>query len=207
MCLYYSWWVGIHISSVYHISLGLSWHSYFLIVEIGCQSLSRVQLFATPWTIPARLLCSWNSPGKNTGVGCHSCLQGIFPTRDWTWSPTLQADSLPSELPGKPWGWLVSLFLFLLIIQWLHAKINNLYTDKYWAFIVIHLQIVGILVLESFHTYNYLERVLRYFEQYCQLVGGFKKFFLVRLKKMNSDFIALWSVDVAWITDLLFVVD
>ena len=26
-----------------------------------------------------RLLCPWNSPGKNTGVGCHSPLEGIFP--------------------------------------------------------------------------------------------------------------------------------
>ena len=25
-----------------------------------------------------RLLCSWNSPDKNNGVGCHSLLQGIF---------------------------------------------------------------------------------------------------------------------------------
>ena len=30
---------------------------------------------------PARLLCPWNSPGKNTGVSCHSLLQGIFPTQ------------------------------------------------------------------------------------------------------------------------------
>ena len=30
---------------------------------------------------PARLLCPWNSPGKNTGVGCHSFIQGIFPTQ------------------------------------------------------------------------------------------------------------------------------
>ena len=30
---------------------------------------------------PARLLCPWNSPGKNTGVGCHFLLQGIFPTQ------------------------------------------------------------------------------------------------------------------------------
>ena len=29
---------------------------------------------------PARLLCPWDIPGKNTGVGCHSLLQGIFPT-------------------------------------------------------------------------------------------------------------------------------
>ena len=29
----------------------------------------------------ARLLCAWNPPGKNTGVGCHFLLQGIFPTQ------------------------------------------------------------------------------------------------------------------------------
>ena len=38
-----------------------------------------VQLFATPWTV--RLLCPWGFPGKNTGVDCHSLLQGIFPTQ------------------------------------------------------------------------------------------------------------------------------
>ena len=30
---------------------------------------------------PTRLLCPWASPGKNTGVGCHSLLQGIFPAQ------------------------------------------------------------------------------------------------------------------------------
>ena len=30
---------------------------------------------------PARLLCLWNSPGKNTGVGCHILLQGISMTQ------------------------------------------------------------------------------------------------------------------------------
>ena len=30
---------------------------------------------------PARLLCPWDSPGKNTTVGCHALLQGIFPTQ------------------------------------------------------------------------------------------------------------------------------
>ena len=29
---------------------------------------------------PTRLLCPWDSVGKNTGVGCHALLQGIFPT-------------------------------------------------------------------------------------------------------------------------------
>ena len=31
--------------------------------------------------LPAKLLCSWDAPGKNTGVGCHDLLQGIFSTR------------------------------------------------------------------------------------------------------------------------------
>ena len=30
---------------------------------------------------PTRLHSPWNSPGKNTGVGCHFLLQGIFPTQ------------------------------------------------------------------------------------------------------------------------------
>ena len=31
--------------------------------------------------LPTRLLCPWDSPGKNTGVGCHALLQRIFPTQ------------------------------------------------------------------------------------------------------------------------------
>ena len=46
-----------------------------------CQSLCRVQLFAPHGLWPARLLCPWNSPVRNFGVGCHSRLQGIFPTQ------------------------------------------------------------------------------------------------------------------------------
>ena len=31
---------------------------------------------------PTRLLCPWDSPGKNTEVGCHALLQGIFLTQE-----------------------------------------------------------------------------------------------------------------------------
>ena len=60
------------------------------------QSLSHVQLFETLWTVAHRLLCLWDFPGKNTGVGCHFLLQGIFLTQRLNlcllhW----QADSLP----------------------------------------------------------------------------------------------------------------
>ena len=43
-----------------------------------------------------------DSPGKNTGVDCHALLQGIFPSPGIKpRSPALQADSSPSEPPGK----------------------------------------------------------------------------------------------------------
>ena len=54
----------------------------------------------------SRLLCPWDSPGKNTGVGCHALLQEIFPTQGSNLS--LQgllywlAGSLPLVPPGKP---------------------------------------------------------------------------------------------------------
>ena len=55
---------------------------------------------------PARLLCPWNSPGKNTGEGCHALLQGIFLTQGSNlcllcllhW----QVSSLPLAPPEKP---------------------------------------------------------------------------------------------------------
>ena len=52
-----------------------------------------------------RLLYPWDSPGKNTGVGCHFLLQGIFLTQ-WLNQHLLcllhwQAGSLPPVPPGK----------------------------------------------------------------------------------------------------------
>ena len=39
-----------------------------------------VLLFATPWTV-AHQAPLWDSPRKNTRVGCHFLLQGIFLTQ------------------------------------------------------------------------------------------------------------------------------
>ena len=38
---------------------------------------NSVQLYGLQ---PARLLSPWDSPGKNTGMGCQALLQGIFLT-------------------------------------------------------------------------------------------------------------------------------
>ena len=49
-----------------------------------CVSCSVVPDSLTPHGLwPARLLCPWDSPGRNTGVGCHSLPQGIFLTQRW----------------------------------------------------------------------------------------------------------------------------
>ena len=39
------------------------------------QLLSHVRLLQPHGLQPARLLCQWDSPGKNTGVGCHFLLR------------------------------------------------------------------------------------------------------------------------------------
>ena len=51
---------------------------WWLVVQL----LSRVRLLRPLGRQPARVLCPWDSPGKNTGVGCHFLLQGIFPNQE-----------------------------------------------------------------------------------------------------------------------------
>ena len=72
-----------------------------------CSVASVVSDSLQPYGVQAvRLLCPWISPGKNTGVGCHAPLQGIFPTQGS--NPCLlhllpwQVCSLPLASPGKP---------------------------------------------------------------------------------------------------------
>ena len=51
---------------------------------------------------PARLLCPWNSPGKNTRVDAHLPSPGDLPDPGIEpRSPALHVVRLPSELPGK----------------------------------------------------------------------------------------------------------
>ena len=71
---------------------------------------SLVRLFVTPWTVAHQILSPGDSPGKNTGVGCHALLQGIFPTQGLTLHLLCllhcQVGSLPLTAPGKPmWLW------------------------------------------------------------------------------------------------------
>ena len=66
---------------------------------------SRVQLCDSMVCSPPLWICPWDSPAKDTGVGCHVLLQGIFPTEGL--NPCLlcllhwQAGSLPLAPLGK----------------------------------------------------------------------------------------------------------
>ena len=72
--------------------------------------------FAAPWTIqPPRRLCSWDFPGKNTGVGCHFFLQRIFPPQGWNpASPALKGGFFTTEPRA--------LTKIKLVIYYLHLK-------------------------------------------------------------------------------------
>ena len=58
---------------------------------------------------PTRLPCSWDSPGKNTGVGCHFFLQCMkVKSEKWKWSRSVVSDpqrphGLQPTRPLRPW--------------------------------------------------------------------------------------------------------
>ena len=78
-----------------------------------------------------------DSPGKNSGVGCHALLQAIFPTQG-SMSPALQADSLPlsngEKLPyqalplSKFKFWYSKLLMSLLVIYFIST--TSAYKDQ-----------------------------------------------------------------------------
>ena len=70
----------IKMFSFLEFAFRLKENTNILLAEIisGVWLLSGVQLFHAPH---AKLLCLRDSPGRNTGVGCHFLLQGIIPTQ------------------------------------------------------------------------------------------------------------------------------
>ena len=65
-------------------------------------SCSVVSDSVTCYLLPTRLLCPWDAPGKDTGVGSHSLLQRIFPTPGLNLGFLHCRHSLLSEPLGKP---------------------------------------------------------------------------------------------------------
>ena len=71
---------------------------YNAVNQQHCVSLSVVSDSLGPRGLKlTRLLCPWNFPGKNTGVGCHSLLRDLLNPGIKPMSPALQADSSTSD--------------------------------------------------------------------------------------------------------------
>ena len=72
-------------------------------MHIRLHILNYLRLLLLPNTATPWLYSPWNSLGQNTGVGCHSLLQGNRPNPGIKpRSLELQMDSLPAESPGYP---------------------------------------------------------------------------------------------------------
>ena len=67
------------------------------------KSLSRVQFFATPWTVSYHAPLSMGFSRQEYWSGLPFPSPGDLPDPGIKpWSPALQTDALPSEPPGKP---------------------------------------------------------------------------------------------------------
>ena len=68
----------------------------------GSQRVRHDRATELNWTVAHQAPPPMGFSRKNTGVGSHFLLQGIFPTQGLKpRAPALQAESLPSEPPGK----------------------------------------------------------------------------------------------------------
>ena len=69
-----------HNIQVWRLGHGASMgEAFFILPVLSCSAMSD-----SLWSqglLPISLLCPWNSPDKNTGMGCQSFIQGIFPTQ------------------------------------------------------------------------------------------------------------------------------
>ena len=74
-----------------------------MLKKVKVKLLSRVRLFATPWTVAYQALPSMGFSRQECWSGLLFPSPGDLPNPGIEpGSPTLQADALPSEPPGKP---------------------------------------------------------------------------------------------------------
>ena len=80
---------------------GMSSRTLLLLLLLS--RFSRVRLCATPEMAPTRLPRPWDSPGKNTGVGCHFFLQcmKVKSESEVTESCPTLSDPMDCSLPGS----------------------------------------------------------------------------------------------------------
>ena len=89
-------------------SMELSSRSLDPLTEVAQTLLVVSDSLQSHWLHSARFLCSWNSPGRNTGVANHSLLRGSTWPRDQTWVSCIAGRfSLPYEPSGSSDYWTI----------------------------------------------------------------------------------------------------
>ena len=93
--------------------------------------LSHVRLFATPWTVACQALPSMEFSGKNTGVGSHSLLPGIFPTQGSKPGLLHCREMLyHNKLNSKPWRKLSFIYSFNKCLQPVFTVVKYIRNDN-----------------------------------------------------------------------------
>ena len=95
---------------------------------------SHVWLSATPETAAYRLPCPWDSPGKNTGVGCHFLLQcmKVKSESEVAQSYPTPSDPLDCSLWGSLLKWTFPLKTFLSLGRQCPSK--NVFTQCFYLY-------------------------------------------------------------------------
>ena len=115
-----------NITASEHLGLGQNTSGWSDYQDHVCVSHSVVSDSLRPHgLLPARLLCPWDSSGKNTRVGYHFLLQKILPTQGSNPGLPHCRDSLAPEPPGKP--------IRTMVIKIIKAEIILFLTGKKWG--------------------------------------------------------------------------
>ena len=74
---------------------------FYLIVCLCVWPALESCLTVSLWTVTTRLFCPWDSPDKDTEVGYHALLQGIFPN-PLLWDTCITCIFFTARSPGEP---------------------------------------------------------------------------------------------------------
>jgi len=118
-----------------------------------CVSCSVVPDSVTPWTVATRLLCPWSSSGKNTGVGSHSLLQGVFRTQGLNLVSCIADRLLPKSvitLRITKW-WYFNVIISSTFVCWhSYVKMSFSFFLSFLLFWMVLLSIPETLLLDYF---------------------------------------------------------
>ena len=88
------------------------WSKLLLILGYVCVRTQSYLTLRPRGLQPARLLCPWDFPDKNTGVDCHFLFQGLNQSVSLSF-PALQVDSLPLSHLESPDHWIAIAYLLV----------------------------------------------------------------------------------------------